>query len=375
MRPWLNLSLALLALAALPCPAPAWFGNAAPTLSEEMRATHIVLFGTLRNSTPPNPSGARSGVTDFIIEQRLKSHPALGDRKTLTLPCYVPAARQGSVPSVIYGRVVGGKLRLYGQFPAKGNSDLLKYLAGVIGLQGQTDSRRARFYFDYLRHTESAIAQDALFEFRCIPYPSLREAAANLPADRLAACIKDPKTPVHLASLYALMLGHCSKDLARDCALVQLLAQRARGCADLADVLKGLVLLRPRQGWEEVCSLLRDPARPYGVRLAALRVARFLLESRPDLVSRQQLLAGVTPLLDQVDLVPQAIEFLARGKGWQYTVRVLALHGRPSRDSELLHRAIVRFALRSPEPAAKRFVEEERRRDPEGVRKLKLLLD
>jgi hypothetical protein len=314
-------------------------------------------------------------VTEFVIQKRLKSHPALGDQKTLPLPCYVAAAKQQSVDSVIYGRVVGGKLSLYGRFPAKAKSDLLKYLAGVIGLQGQKDSKRARFYFDYLRHTEGVIAQDALFEFRCIPYPSLREAAANLPADKLAGWIKDAKTPVHLASLYALLLGHCSKDKARDFALVQALAQRSRGCADLEDSLTALVLLRPGEGWEHIHSILREPARAYGVRLAALRVARFLLDSRPDLVPRKQLLADVTPLLDQVDLAPKAIDFLARGKGWEHTHRVLALWDRPTRDSELLHRAIISFALRSPEPSAKQFVEEERRRDPEGVRKLKWLLD
>src|SRR5262249_40951577 len=90
-------------------------------------------------------------------------------------------------------------------------------------------------------------------------------------------------------------------------------------------------------------------------------------EYRPDLVPSEQLIKEVAVLLDQKDMVDLAIEDFRRWKRWDLTQRILTLRGREGYDHPIIRRAMLRFALESPEPAAKQLVEEQRRRDPQSV--------
>ena len=61
------------------------------------------------------------------------------------------------------------------------------------------------------------------------------------------------------------------------------------------------------------------------LRYAGLRTIRFCWETRPDLVSKKDLVAGLYQLLDQSDVADFAIEDLRKWKVWEATDRVLDL--------------------------------------------------
>ncbi len=61
------------------------------------------------------------------------------------------------------------------------------------------------------------------------------------------------------------------------------------------------------------------------LRYAALRTVRFLWDSRPDLVSKKELTAGMALLLDQSDIADLAVDDLRKRECWDMANRVLAL--------------------------------------------------
>jgi len=269
--------------------------------------------------------------------------------------------------------VYEGKLLCNSRIAVKKNSDITPYVAGILKIKNEKPARRLAFYFDYLNHAEGEIANDALQEFTYSDYKDYRDIAARLPGDRLAVWLRDPKTPGHRIGLFALLLGHCSKNREQDARLLRAILRDPK-TEGLDGVLEGLVLLQPKKGWQDVSNLLRDPSADFLRRHRALRAARFLKEERPDLVRAEELVKGVTVLVDQPDIADLAIEDLRQWKCWELTDRILTLQSRQGFEAPLIRRALLRFALRSPTPAAKRFVEEQRQRNLQSVEDAEELL-
>jgi hypothetical protein len=364
----------LLIVAALPSPATGWFGPPRPTLRQEAAQASAVLYGKLTRATPPNPDEpGGEGVTDFVIEKTLKAHPSLAGTGKLTIKRYLPPETVGGSNLVVFVDVFKGKVDLYRGVVVKAGSAFPAYLEGVLRVKDAKPDKRLRFYFNYLNHTESEIANDALQEYTDSDYKGYRELAARLPGDQLAAWLRDPKTPGHRIGFFALLLGHCSKHKEQDARLLRQILKR-NGNAGLDGVLQGLVLLQPKQGWQDVSNLLRDPSEDFRRRYAALRAARFLKEERPDLVSAEEVVKGVTVLVDQPDIADLALHDLRRWRCWDLTDRILTLQSRPGFEEPHISRALLRFALCSPTRAAKRFVEEQRKRDPQLVEDTEELL-
>src|SRR5262245_40688546 len=96
MKRLLLVALGLAALTTLPCPAPACSlcgGMASKqTFRREMEEAKVVLYGTLANPRFDNSPGAApgSGLTDLLVARVLKSDPAVGEVKSLTLSRYLP---------------------------------------------------------------------------------------------------------------------------------------------------------------------------------------------------------------------------------------------------------------------------------------------
>jgi hypothetical protein len=109
-------------------------------------------------------------------------------------------------------------------------------------------------------------------------------------------------------------------------------------------------------------------------RYAALRVIRFLKDSRPDLVNKADLVGAVQRLLAQADIADLAIEDLRKWADWASLDQVLALYDQKSHDVPIIKRAIVRFALACPEPKATAFVQNVRKADPDMVKDVEELL-
>ncbi|MBI1917505.1 MAG: hypothetical protein HYS12_22635 [Planctomycetes bacterium] len=382
MRRGTILAVTGLLLAALPCPfvprlAAQWrcslgFWRYPPqTFREQVKDATAVLYGTLTRATPDNPvTGTGDGITDLVIDKGLVIPPSLKGRTTITLDNYVPT--DGKTKYVLCCEVFKGKIHAYRGIPVYKNSDLPTYIAGILKVRNEKPAKRLRFYFDYLNHAEDEIANDALHEFRVSDYKDYRELAGHLPGDRLAAWLRDPKTPVHRIGPFARLLGHCSKNKEQDGQLLRKLLdeplQTGSFQSGLDGVLEGLLLLQPKTGWQDICKLMEDESTDFQRRYVALRAVRFVKEYRPDLVPSEQLIKEVAVLLDQKDIVDLAIEDFRRWKRWELSQRILTLRGREGYDLPIIQRAILRFALSSPDPAAKRFVEEQRKRDPQSIK-------
>ena len=136
-----------------------------------------------------------------------------------------------------------------------------------------------------------------------------------------------------------------------------------RTLAGYDGILSGYIQLRPREGWSQVLNLLRDGDKPFPVRFAALRTLRLYHGWKPE-ESQTHVLQGLTALITQGDLADLAIEDLRRWQMWDLTPQVLASFGRKDFSSPIMRRAIVRYALSCPLPAAANFIADLRRLRP-----------
>jgi hypothetical protein len=75
----------------------------------------------------------------------------------------------------------------------------------------------------------------------------------------------------------------------------------------------------------------------------------------------------VARLLEQKDITDLAIEDLRKWQRWEMTGRILGLCQKEAYEIPIVRRAILRFCLQSSSPEAKRYVEEQRRKDSQGV--------
>jgi hypothetical protein len=104
---------------------------------------------------------------------------------------------------------------------------------------------------------------------------------------------------------------------------------------------------------------------------------RFLWDSRPDLVSKKELKAGMGVLLEQSDIADLAVDDLRKRGCWDMTARVLGLQNTKAYEVPIVRRAVLRFALGcqdqdsekddSKKAAARAYVDEQRKKDAQMV--------
>src|SRR5947208_2093895 len=63
-------------------------GSNTPTFIEDFKDADLILFGRLEN---PQLKDFTDGVTDLVIEEVVKAHPFLKERKRVQIPRYVKA--------------------------------------------------------------------------------------------------------------------------------------------------------------------------------------------------------------------------------------------------------------------------------------------
>jgi hypothetical protein len=343
------------------------------TLTGDVTQASMVLFGTLTNAKLDPNAGLGSGTTDLKVEAVIKKHDILGDKKVVTLPRYVPSDNNPT-KYLIFCDVFKGKIDPYRGVQVKANSDMVKYLQGAMTVKDKPVGDKLRFFFDYLDNPDLEISTDAYKEFGNASYSDYHDMAKHLPAQRLAKWLQDPDTPTFRYGLYASMLGHCGTE--KDAVLLRKMLDDPdkRLNSGVDGILAGYTLLKPKEGWAYIRGLLKDPAKEFMVRYAALRAARFFWDSRPDVVDKKELVAGVCLLLDQSDVADLAIEDLRKWGQWGVADTVLGLYGQKSHDVPIIRRAILRYALSCPGAKAAAFVDEIRKKDPEMVKDVEELL-
>jgi hypothetical protein len=341
------------------------------TLTTDVNQASMVLFGTLTNAKL-DPNG--DGSTDLVIEGVVKSHEILGGKKVITLPRYVPADQNNKYKFLIFCDVFKGKIDPYRGVPVQGDSDIVKYLTGSLAIKDKETSARLRFFFDYLDNPDLEISNDAYKEFGNADYKDFVDMVKDLPADKIAKWLQDPNTPAFRYGLYASMLGHCGKSQHAELLRQMLDDPQKRVSTGIDGILAGYIMLKPKEGWAYLTDILKDPAKEFMLRYAALRAVRFFWDSRTDVMDKKDLVEGVCQLLDQSDITDLAIEDLRKWGRWEVADRILALHGKKSHDIPIVRRSILRYALNCPNPKAAAFVEEQRKRDPEAVKDTEELL-
>ena len=370
--PWVALALLPL-LPPGPAPACSLCGSLATrqTLRQEMEPAKLVLYGMLANPRFDNRPGAPpgAGMTEFHITRVLRTDPALGDRKTLVIPQYLPVLDAKDPPKfVVFCKVAGGKLEPYSGRAVKSEA-LLKYLIGALAVQGKDRTQTLLYYFAFLDDADESIAADAFLEFARSTDQEVAAIAPRLPSDRLRRLLQDPKTPAERISLYAFLLGTAGTE--RDAELLRAMITRPteRTAAALDGLLSGYIHRKPREGWDLAVAILGNSKRPFSERFAAARTLRFFHNCQP-VETRPQVLRGLAVMLADGEVADLAVEDLRRWKLWDLTAKVLAQYGRPTHDTPIVRRTIIRYALCCPQPEARQFIAELRRRDPGLVREL-----
>ncbi len=340
------------------------------TLIREYKTAALVLVGAFSNAHPGKGLG-QEGTTDFTIELALKRHEVIKDKKTFTVAKYVPNLKN---KVLLYCDVNNNDINPYCGIELEPGGDLVKYLTEAIVLKDKTAPERLRLCFNYLNNSEWMVAGDAYREFARTAYKNYKEMAKHLPPETIAGWLKDPKTLPDHVGLYALLLGHCGKVEHAELLRSILDDPGFKNAGAAKNLLTAYIMLEPKGGQAYVTDILKDGTKKFWLRYESLRALRFLQDERLDLVTRKDLVAGLGRVLDQGDIADFAMQDLRKMRQWDMTDQVLEQFGKKTHDTGIVRRAILQFALQSPEARAAAFVREQRQRDAAWVRDIEEML-
>ncbi len=365
-------SLRLLARA---CPFPL---TAPETLRQQAASAKFILYGTLANPTLNNPAGdEKTAVTDMHILTVVKSDPALKDAKIIQLARYIPVPDPKKPPQyLLFCDIHKGRIDAYKGIPLTSDA-LPKYLKEALKLDPKKPGDAILFFQRHLDSPTMDIVQDAHRELSAMVYADIRLHAPRLPADRIAARLKNADTPLWLLNLDAMLLGHCGNKEHADF-LKSVIADRCKpdGVAGLEGALIGYTLLRPKEGLARMRELASHRALGFRIRYQTLKALRFFGNKRPDVLKRPQVIEAMEPMLAQRDIADLVIEDFRGFREERVLDRVLALSGQKELiEIPIIRRAIVRYALTFPKNAkAAQFIDKVRAEDSEFVEAIEEIL-
>jgi hypothetical protein len=368
------------------------------TLSGEVAQADLIVLGNLTNAQA-DPADPTRGRTDLTVRAVVKPHPYLDGRPVLTLPRYLPndAKAEGTlflVYATVSGRptdaataaAAGGAVFAnpsaagfdpYRGVPVPPGSVLPDYLKGAIAVREKDTTSRLRYFFDYLDNADPDIAQDAMMEFGNTDYKDVRTLAVSLPADRVLKWLQNPGTPASRYGLYGLFLGHCGKPADAPTVRALLDDPKVARSSGIDGLMAAYVMLDPAAGWAYLNGLVTDGKQDFSVHYAALRTLRFFWEYRPDVLPPEKVLDAVKALVAHKDLADLPMDDLRKWGRWELTDYVLGFAKQDSHAGvPIIKRAILKFALSAPKDnaAAKAYVDEVRKADPDRVRYVEQLL-
>jgi hypothetical protein len=337
-----------------------------PTLMQTYREASLVVYAYFTNPKVDKNS-VDGGTSDLVIEKVLKSHAAFQGKHVITIPRLLPDAKDKKF--IVFCDVYNDNINPFRAEEVVRDSILLDYFTGFLKFKDQPDAKRLRYCFDYLNSTDPAVAIDAYHEFQKADYADLQAVAKNLPPQTIVGWLGDPKTPSFRRPLYAFLLGHCGNPKTHGDILRAILDDpKIRESTGVEGVMTGYVMLQPQEGWKFLKEILQtEKAEQFNERYWALNTLRFFWSTRPDVLSKQQLLQGMDMALAAPDIADFAIDDLRTWKQWDKTGKILDLFKIPSHDNPVIDRAILRFALSNKTPRTDAFVAAQRKRDPVWV--------
>src|SRR5260370_19673544 len=125
------------------------------TFREDAALSKIVLSGTITNSKPAAAGAPAS--SEFHIAATLKTDPALGDKKALALPRYLPVTDAKDPPRILlFCDVYKGELDFFRGTSVK-SAEAVDYVKGAIALDPKDRPKLLRYYFDFLENADKEI--------------------------------------------------------------------------------------------------------------------------------------------------------------------------------------------------------------------------
>lgn len=341
-----------------------------PTLADDFSKAAAVIVGTCSNPKR-GAGGLDDSSTEFIIDDIVKPHPLLKDQKKIVLPRFIADTKNRHI---IFADVYKDKLDFYRGVPIESDSVMVKYLTGAYAVQDKSPGERLRYYFDYLNYPEYEIALDAYREYAKADYKDYQQMAKTLPVSKLVTWINDPATPAYRLGLFASLLGHCGGPEEVKLLKKTINDPEKRKGSGVDGMMAGLVMLDPKGSWAFLSEQMLDPKQDFQYRYSVFRTARFLWETRTDLVPKEELVKSMGGLIQSTDMADFAIDELRKWKRWEYTPAILDLFDKKSHSLNVIRRSIARFAMRTSDPAGAKFIAEQRRRDAEWVQDVEDLL-
>jgi hypothetical protein len=265
-----HLSRRLLALGAV---ALAWAGLALPanakyccpfcssqgkTLLQEVNDAALVVYGSAKGlKQVGGPTG--EGTAELTIETVIKSNKILGNKKTLEIGRYTEDKKYRLI---VFCDVFKGKLDPYNARMVLATAKADKYLLGALKVKDQSVPERLRFFFDYLDHDESEIANDAYKEFALADYKDVRKFASKIntsQVEKVVKWLKDEKTPGFRYGLYASIIGHAGgkKEAKLIRSMLDNRESRLTGTG-LDGMLAAYIMLEPKEGWKYLHQLMTN---------------------------------------------------------------------------------------------------------------------
>jgi len=350
------------------------------TLTSEVAQADFILFGTLGNAkNDPKDPGSTKGTTEMTIDAVVKPHALVKDKKTFTIPRYVPPDPK-PYKYLVFFNVVNGDVDPYRGVAVALDSKLPDYVKGALDVKSKDIVTRLRYFFDHLESNDIEISGDAYNEFAVAEYKEVVELAPKLSPDTLLKWLKDPNTRASRYGLYGLLLGHCGKPGAAAEMRKLLDDSERKFSSGLDGMLMGYTLLDSKAGYEYTLKLIDDPSAEFLVKHAALKTLRFFWEYRPDVLPKKQLLDGMAALMYNPDIADMPIDDLRKWQAWEMTSAVLAWADKESHNTlPINRRSILKFALAASwadakNAAAAAHVEKARKDDPERVKLIEELL-
>lgn len=391
-RPFIALLLLpLLAAAASACP---FCGAQGETLSGEVAKADFIVFGVMKNAKQ-DPADFTRGTTELHIEETVKGHEFLKDKKVLTVPRVIrPTGKEKEVRYLLFCLVnpddadpknlSKAKFDAYRGEQMQPESKLPSYLKNATVARTKPAVERLRFFFDYLTDSDLVISSDALMEFGNTEYADVRKLAEDrvnpLSPDKIAGWLKDKNTPASKYGLLGLLLGHCG-DAKKHADLLRSMVDDKDNQfnSGLDGIFAAYILLDKEKGWKRLFEYSASQPAEFNTQFTVLKVLRFFYEYRPDVVAHPTVLEGMKVLAALPDIADMPIEDLRKWKRWELTDFVLNFDGQESHNKfGIVRRAILRFAIQAADAGnqkAKAFVKVAEGKDAEKVKYLRELLE
>lgn len=370
-----RLSLVVLALLTWSATrASAWPDFSGPqwTLRQHAAESNFVVLATVAKRA------SDSAGPELRIEMVVKPGAGLKDEKVITLRDRLAVPDGLPTPYLAFVKVSMGEL-VPVVAGALESDAAAKYLRDALKLDPKKPGDAAAFFYRYLESPARGVREDVYFELAFMKYADLREGAARLSPDAIAASLGKPDRLSIFRELDALLLGHCGKERHAEMLKKQIDLVSKSGGSELHALLSGYALLSPKEGLTVMRDLIKQEIASFPVRHGVLRALRFFATDRPDVFPRGEIVQALGLLLDHADIADLGIEELRRLGEDSVMDRVLALPGRKGFDRAdnlpRLRRAVLRYMLRFPKNTkARAYVEQRRATDPEAVESAQELL-